>query len=183
MRGKNIIQFTHQLNETPRKVENESCERGAIVRCTCVRRKIRCRLRKPPIEWKWTEMRTANRAAMRYLQCRSGRWRRSRWATSNSSKSLVAVPCFSARGRRSRNRKAVTRPTDLLKVHPPFLVYELVERVRSQTHRILAFPKVRAGRPSLQSPKRRSPTRPKSDFKTGNSPPIAKCALRWIAQT
>ena len=65
-----------QFNETPRKVENESCERGNV--WWCVRRKIRSR---PP---KTTDDRNGPKCAQQIgLQCgifnaAPGRWRRSR---------------------------------------------------------------------------------------------------------
>ena len=65
-----------QFNETPRKVENESCDAGECV--VCVRRKIRSR---PP---KTTDDRNGPKCAQQIeLQCgifnaAPGRWRRSR---------------------------------------------------------------------------------------------------------
>ena len=84
----------------------------------------------------WTEMRTANRAAMRYLQCGARSMEEKQGTTSDSGKSLVAVPLLFVLALlcARRNRKAVTRPTDLLKVHPPFLYINWSSESGSQTH-------------------------------------------------
>ena len=67
------IQF-HQVQRTPRKVENESYERGLCG----VRRKIRSRLRNAPTEWNGPKC--AQQIELQYgiFNAAPGRWRRSR---------------------------------------------------------------------------------------------------------